>query len=134
MFSVFILYNKNKVFIFHFYVFVYLDASFIFSYFLFFILFLHFCNLKKNYYYCIFLSLFYLHGTTPAPGAGTFQACNSKFLLQRQKIGKLSSGGLQNRPRHHDPHLALEHFRPGAAHFGTSFLSSRGLQNQPRRD
>ncbi len=25
--------------------------------------------------------------------------------------------------RHHDPHLALEHLRPGAAHFGTSFLS-----------
>jgi hypothetical protein len=25
--------------------------------------------------------------------------------------------------RHHDPHLTLEHFRPGAAHFGTLFLS-----------
>jgi hypothetical protein len=25
--------------------------------------------------------------------------------------------------RHHDPHLALEHFRPGAVHFGTSFVS-----------
>jgi hypothetical protein len=36
--------------------------------------------------------------------------------------------------RHHDPHLALEHFRPGAAHFETSFLSSGGLQNWPRRD
>jgi hypothetical protein len=30
--------------------------------------------------------------------------------------------------RHHDPHLALEHFRPGAAHFGTSFLSSGGCR------
>ncbi len=29
---------------------------------------------------------------------------------------------------HHDPHLALEHFRPGAAHFGTSFLSSFGCR------
>jgi hypothetical protein len=27
VYSVFILYNKNKVFIFHFYIFVYLDAS-----------------------------------------------------------------------------------------------------------
>jgi hypothetical protein len=26
--------------------------------------------------------------------------------------------------RHHNLHLALEHFRPSAAHFGTSFLSS----------
>jgi hypothetical protein len=26
--------------------------------------------------------------------------------------------------RHHDPHLALEQFRPGAAHSGTSFLSA----------
>ncbi len=25
--------------------------------------------------------------------------------------------------RHHDPHLALEHFRPHVARFGTSFLS-----------
>jgi hypothetical protein len=30
--------------------------------------------------------------------------------------------------RHNDPHLALEHFRLGAAHFGTSFLSSRGCR------
>ncbi len=30
--------------------------------------------------------------------------------------------------RHHDPHLALEHFRPSAAHFGTSFLSSGGCR------
>jgi hypothetical protein len=54
-------------------------------------------------------------------------SCNSKFLLQRQRIGKLSYGGLQNRPSHNDPHLALEHFRPGATHFRTSFLSSGGL-------
>jgi hypothetical protein len=30
--------------------------------------------------------------------------------------------------RHHDPHLALEHFRPGATHFETSFLSSGGCR------
>jgi len=30
--------------------------------------------------------------------------------------------------RHHDLHLALEHFRPGAAHFETSFLSSGGCR------
>ncbi len=30
--------------------------------------------------------------------------------------------------RHHDPHLVLEHFRPGAAHFGTSFLSFGGCR------
>ncbi len=30
--------------------------------------------------------------------------------------------------RHHDPHLALEHFKPGAVHFETSFLSSRGCR------
>jgi hypothetical protein len=86
-------------FMFYFYVFsvfiyLYLDTSFIFSYFLFFILFLDFCNLKKILLlYFPFLVLFARHR-----------------------------------------HLALEHFRPGAAHFGTSFLSSEGLQNRPRRD
>ncbi len=30
--------------------------------------------------------------------------------------------------RHHDPHLTLEHFKPGAAHFETSFLSSGGCR------
>jgi hypothetical protein len=44
-------------------------------------------------------------------------SCNSNFLLQKQRIGKLSSGGLQNQPCHHDPHLALEHFRPAIVNF-----------------
>jgi hypothetical protein len=30
--------------------------------------------------------------------------------------------------RHHDLHLALEHFRQGAVHFGTSFLSLGGCK------
>jgi hypothetical protein len=38
-------------------------------------------------------------------------------------------------PRHRqtDPHLTLEHFRPGAAHFETSFLSTTGWNPKPSK-
>jgi hypothetical protein len=59
----------------------------------------------------------------------------SQFVTTRLIAGAGDEGSSERVfLRHHDPHLALEHFRLGAAHFGTSFLSSRGLQNRPRRD
>jgi hypothetical protein len=34
---------------------------------------------------------------------------------------------------HHNPHLALEHFRPGAAHYRTSFLLSGVAESASQR-
>jgi len=86
VFSVFILHNKNKVFIFHFYIFVYFGCkfevwrkkthlilfqvrfffiiiSFIFFIFYFLFCFFIFVNFYFKIIYCISLSLFYLHST-----------------------------------------------------------------------
>jgi hypothetical protein len=59
------------------------------------------------------------------PGVGTFQAKGRSFWNLVYVIDRLfvrGDGGSSERVslRHHDPHLALEHFRSGVAHFGTS--------------
>ncbi len=63
-----------------------------------------------------------------APCARTFQARCGSFRDLISVTNKLSVCGDEGSCehvslRHHDPHLVLEHFRLGAAHFRTSFLS-----------
>jgi hypothetical protein len=67
-------------------------------------------------------------GNTKPPSQALSQTdwSKSKIPVTDSLMSVRGDGGSSERVslRHHDLHLALEHFRPGAAHFRTLFLSA----------